>query len=82
MARRRLPMRKAKRVLAFHFDEGRGGRAIAIRCGLAGVRWRVAASGLSWPEARDLDEEALEAALYPVPREAPPVRPIGRWGFP
>ena len=68
-------MRKAKRVLAFHFDEGRSGRAIAIHCGLARrsvalVLERFAASGLSWPEARDLDDEALEAALYPVPREA------------
>ena len=76
MARGRLPMRKAKRVLAFHFDEGRSARAIAIHCGLARrsvalVLERFAASGLSWPEARDLDDEALEAALYPVPREAP-----------
>jgi len=76
MARGRLPMRKAKRVLAFHFDEGRSARGIAIHCGLARrsvalVLERFAASGLSWPEARDLDDDALEAALYPVPREAP-----------
>ena len=76
MARGRLPMRKAKKVLAFHFDEGRSARAIAIHCGLARrsvalVLERFAASGLSWPEARDLDDEALEAALYPAPREAP-----------
>ena len=76
MARGRLPMRKAKKVLAFHFDEGRSARAIAIHCGLARrsvalVLERFAASGLSWPEARDLDDGALEAALYPAPREAP-----------
>ena len=75
MARGRLPMRKAKKVLAFHFDEARSARAIAIHCGLARrtvalVLERFAASGLSWPAARDLDDEALEAALYPVPREA------------
>ena len=29
---------------------------------------RFAASGLSWPEAREMDEEALEAALYRRPR--------------
>ena len=74
MARGRLPMRKAKKVLAFHFDEGRSARAIAIHCGLARrsvalVLERFAASGLSWPEARDLDDGALEAALYPAPRE-------------
>ena len=75
MARGRLPMRKAKKVLGFHFDEGRSARAIATHCGLARrsvalVLERFAASGLSWPEARDLDDEALEAALYPAPREA------------
>ena len=52
MARGRLPMRKAKRVLAFHFDEGRSARGIAIHCGLARrsvalVLERFAASGLS-----------------------------------
>ena len=64
MARGRLAMRKVKKVLAFHFDEGRS--AIATHCGLARrsvaqTLERFAASGLSWPEARDLDEEVLEA---------------------
>ena len=76
MARGRLPMRKIKKVLAFHFDEGRSARAIATHCGLARrsvalVLERFEASGLSWSEARDMDEEALEAALYPPPQEAP-----------
>ena len=35
MARGRLPMRKVKKVLAYHFDEGRSARAIALHCGLA-----------------------------------------------
>ena len=35
MARGRLAMRKVKKILAFHFDEGRSARAIAIHCGLA-----------------------------------------------
>ena len=69
MAQGRLPMRKVKRILAFHFDEGRSARAIATHCGparrsVAQTLERFAASGLSWPEARDLDEEVLEAALY------------------
>ena len=62
-------MRKVKRILAFHFDAGRSARVIATHCGLARrsvahTLERFAASGLSWPEARDLDEEVLEAALY------------------
>ena len=57
MARGRLAMRKVKKVLAFHFDEGRSARAIATHCGLARrsvaqTLERFAASGLSWPEAR------------------------------
>ena len=38
---------------------------------MALVLERFEGSGLSWFEARDMDDEALEAALYPAPREAP-----------
>ena len=63
-------MRKVKQVLSCHFEEGRSGRFIARHCGMARrsvaqTLVRFAASGLSWPQARDLDDEALEAALYP-----------------
>ena len=69
MAQERLPMRKIKKVLGFHFDEGRSARSIATHCGLARrsvsqTLERFAASGLSWPRVRDMDDEALEAALY------------------
>ena len=69
MARGRLPMRKVRKVLAYHFDEGRGARSIAVHCGLsrrsvAQTLERFAASGLSWPEAGALDDAALEEALY------------------
>ena len=73
MAQGRLSMRKVKKVLGFHFEEGRSARAIATHCGLARrsvsqTLERFAASGLSWLEAREMDEEALEAALYRRPR--------------
>ena len=76
MARGRLPMRKVKKLLAFYFEEDRSARAIAIHCGIARrsvalVLERFGASGLSWPKARGMDDEALEAALYPAPQEAP-----------
>ena len=63
-------MRQVKKVLSFHFEEGRSGRFIARHCAMARrsvaqTLTRFAASGLSWPQARDLDDEALEAALYP-----------------
>ena len=56
MAQGRLPMRKVKKILEFHFDEGRSARAIASHCGLARrsvaqTLERFAASGLSCPRA-------------------------------
>ena len=77
MARGRLPMRKVKKVLGFHFDEGRSARVIATHCGIArrsvaSVLERFAASGLNWPAARDMADEALEAALFPAPAQAAP----------
>ena len=77
MARGRLPMRKAKQVLAFHFEQGRSQRDIARHCGIARrsvalVLERFQASGLSWPEARELEEVALEEALYPPPTPESP----------
>ena len=76
MAQKRLPMRKVRKILEFHFDEGRSARAIATHCGLARrsvaqTLERFAASGLSWPEAADMDDVTLEAALYPVRQVRP-----------
>ena len=67
MARGRLSMRKVKRVLEHRFDAGRSRRNIATDCGVARrtvalLIERFESSGLSWPEARDIEEGALEAA--------------------
>ena len=40
---------------------------------------RAQAAGLSWPLPGDLDEGALEAALFPPPPEAPVDRPLPDW---
>ena len=66
-------MRKVRKILAGHFDEGRCARAIALHCGLSRrsvsrTLSRFAASGLSWLAAAALDDEALECALYRHPR--------------
>ena len=76
MARGRLPMRKVKKVLEYHFDAGRSHRDIAMHCGVARrtvalLVERFESSGLGWPEARDMEEGALEAALYPPPPPPP-----------
>ena len=82
MARGRLPMRKVKKILAYHFDERRSARSIAVHCGLsrrsvAQTLERFAASGLSWPAAGALDDAALEGALYRRPRH--PAEPEVDW---
>jgi len=64
MAQKRLPMRKVRKILEFHFDEGHSARAIATHCGLARrsvaqTLARFASSGLSWPEAAGTDRQAL-----------------------
>lgn len=69
-------MRKVRKVLEYHFDAGRSHRDIAMHCGLARrtvalLVERFEGSGLSWPEAREMDEGALEAALYPPPPPRP-----------
>ena len=69
MAQKRLPMRKVRKMLGFHFDEGRGARAIATHRGLARRSAAqtldgFAASGQNGPEAAGIDDAALEAALY------------------
>ena len=67
-------MRKVKRILSCHFEEGRSGRFMARHCGMARrsvaqTLERFAASGLNWTQARELDDEGLEAALYPPQRK-------------
>ena len=69
-------MRKILEVLRLHFEAGLSGRAIALAVSLALSTvqecWRrFQAAGLSWPT--DLDEEALEARLYPRSSMAPMV---------
>ena len=69
-------MRKVKKVLEYHFDAGRSHRDIAMHCGVARrtvalLVERFESSGLGWPEARDMEEGALEAALYPPPPPPP-----------
>ena len=74
MAQRRLPMRKILEILRLHFEAGLSGRAIALAVSLAlstvqECLRRFQAAGLSWPT--ELDEDALEARLYPRVPSAP-----------
>lgn len=59
-----------------HFDAGRSHCDIAMQCGVARrsvalLVERFESTGLSWPEANDMEEEALDAVLYPPLRRCP-----------
>ena len=83
MAQKRLPMRKVKKILEYHFGRGLSARSIAANCGVSRravsqTLKRFAESGLDWRAAAGLDEPALEKALYP-PRPALPARGDVDW---
>jgi transposase len=63
-------MRKIKEVLRLRFEAGQGQRGIARSCAIgkttvAECLARFARSGLSWAQAREMDEASLEQQLYP-----------------
>ena len=65
MARGRLPMRKVKQVLAFHFEQGRSQRDIARHCGIAlqdgSAMANVEEAGIRLVIDRDRVDELIEA---------------------
>ena len=70
MPRKRVSMRKIREVLRLKWERKLSDRQIAKSCQLSrstinGYIGRAEAAGLSWPLAEDLDDEALEAQLYP-----------------
>ena len=73
MPRERLSMRKIKEVLRLRFEQDLSHRSIATSCGISittarGYIVRAKAAGLSWPLAEDVDDGALEALLFGVPK--------------
>jgi len=69
-------MRKTREILRLKWGAGRSNREVGLSCKIspstvATTLYRAKAAGLSWPLPDDLDDAALEAALYPP---APPSR--------
>ena len=78
-------MRKIKEILSLKFEAGQGQRQIARSCGVgktsvAECLARFGRSGLSWPQAGQLDEAVLEHKLYPpAPVLGGDRRPLPHW---
>jgi transposase len=78
-------MRKIKEILRLKFESDQGQRQIARSCAIgkttvAECLARFEQSGLSWPQAAQLDDTALEHWLYPpAPVVAPGRRPLPDW---
>ena len=82
MPRKRLPMRKIREALRLK-AAGLTMREVAANIGAAPATVheylvRAETAGLSWPLPEDLDEEALEALLFPPPTGGP-ARPVPDW---
>ena len=76
MAQSRLSVRKIREVLRLRFEAGLSERQIAASLSVARSTVqeclrRVREAALSWPQAGELDELALEARLYPAEPVAP-----------
>lgn len=80
-------MRKIKDVLRLKFEVGLAQRQIARSCGLGKTTVseclaRFERSGLSWPQAAELDEATLERQLYPPAPSVPTAaRALPDWAF-
>ena len=78
-------MRKIREVLRLRFGQGLSQRAIeqSLRLSAGAVNGylsRARRAGLGWPLPDDLDDERLEALLYPPPPNVPmEQRPVPDW---
>lgn len=88
MARRRLSMRKIKEILRLRLENNCSVRQIAKSCDMgrstvADYLSRIQATNLSWPLSPELDDDALEALLFPPSDtdDTPPKRQMPPMGY-
>jgi len=84
MPRPHTAMRKIRDVLRLRFGEKLSVRQIAISSGLPRATvsdyvQRAVAAGVSWPLSPDIDDDALEAALFSSASPKPVTRPMPDW---
>ena len=84
MPNRRLPVSKIKEILRLHLVAGLSERKISRSCRTSRTTVseyvnRALEAGLTWPVVAALNEEALQAKLYPPVRKVDPGRPLPDW---
>jgi transposase len=80
MATESLSMRKLREILRLHHENKLSGRGIARSCNLSASTvseylGRARVSKIAWPLPAEMDDEALERALFPDEGVAVPGRP-------
>lgn len=86
MPRPRIAMRKIRDVLRLSFGEGLSRRQISASLGiplstLADCLGRARLAGLSWPLPDEMDDAALERALFPPTAPSSVSRPMPDWSY-
>jgi transposase len=84
MPTERLSMRKVREVLTLRWGRGLSERAVAGSCGLGrttvqGYVIRAERAGLRWPLPEGLNDECLEALLFPAPPPPGTERVVPDW---
>ncbi len=82
----RLHMRKIRELLRLRFDSGLSQAKIAESVGccpsaVSECLSRHAAGNLGWPLPTELDDEKLEAELYPSPGKTQKDKPAPNWSY-
>ena len=86
MPRPRIAMRKIRDVLRLTFGEGLSRRQVSASLGIPVTTVsdhvaRAKMAGLSWPLSDDLDDAALERALFPPTAPSHTPRPQPDWSY-
>ena len=87
MPSERVPMRKIRDVLRLRLSLGLSQRAVGCSLGLSQAAvshylGRARRAGVGWPLPDGLDDERLEALLFPPPSQVPvEQRPVPDWAW-
>lgn len=86
MPRPRTAMRNIRDVLRLAFGEGLSRRQVSLSTGipvttLSEHLGRAKAAGIGWPLPEEMDDAALEAALFPPPAPSTVRRPLPDWSY-